>query len=78
MGIDEENIVIKTTTEEQKDTTIETNDTKSSEKEALEEIRKQELHKKLAAETKKEISVTRALVLFGFDSWLALEPGKEI
>ena len=78
MGIDEENTVIKTTTEEQKDTTIETNDTKSSEKEALEDIRKQALHKKLAAETKKEISVTRALVLFGFDSWLALEPGKEI
>ena len=39
---------------------------------------KKELHKKLAAETKREITVTRAFVLFGFDSWLALEPGKQI
>ena len=81
MGKNEENIDIKTTAEQQKDTPIETNTTKYSEKEAkeaLEEIRKQEIHKRLAAETKKEISVTRALVLFGFESWLALEPGKEI
>ena len=78
MGRDEENIVTKTTTDEKKDTTIETNDIKSSEKEALEEIRKKELHKKLAAETKREITVTRGLVLFGFDTWLALEPGKKI
>ena len=81
MGKSEENIDIKTTAEQQKDTTIETNTTKYSEKEAkeaLEEIRKKELHKKLAAETKKEICITRALVLFGFDSWLKLEPGKEI
>ena len=81
MGKNEENIDIKTTAEQQKDTTIETNTTKYSEKEAkeaLEEIRKKELHKKLAAETKKEICITRALVLFGFDSWLKLEPSKEI
>ena len=25
---------------------------------------------------KKSLSITRALVLFGFDSWKALEPGK--
>ena len=27
--------------------------------------------------SKRGISITRALVLFGYDSWVALEPGKQ-
>ena len=52
-------------------------DEEAKEKEAKEEESKEDAaFAKRRAEAKKGISITRALITFGFENWIALEPGK--
>lgn len=44
--------------------------------EIVEEKKEDELRAKRKAEAKKGISITRALLKFGFHSWIELEPGN--
>ena len=56
------------------DATTENNTTKESgHAEEVQQARNKETTKKQA---KNSISITRALIVFGYESWLALEPGE--
>ena len=41
----------------------------------VEETEEEKAFAKRRAEAKKGISITRALITFGFENWIALEPG---
>ena len=67
-------------TKDNEDNTCQENDETEIDEEAVrkkeEEKREQEELAKRKAEAKKGISITRSLITFGFESWIAFEPGN--
>jgi len=58
---------------------VSTKDEADKEEETKEEENKEdEAFAKRRAEAKKGISITRALITFGFENWIALEPGTHL
>ena len=68
------------TKDNEEDTSQENHDTEIDEeavRKKEEEKREQEQLAKRRAEAKKGISITRSLITFGFESWIAFEPGND-